>query len=108
MGSDHCPILLASSKNDNPTKKPFRVNISWFSDPSCSQLIKDNWKCNIQGSYGFRLTRGLAETKNILREWNYNQFGNISTQISKLESQLAQLTRTINPQNNSRIEVPKI
>lgn len=45
MGTDHCPIMLATSRVENATKKPFRVNSSWFRDNSCFDAIKKQLAC---------------------------------------------------------------
>ncbi|XP_026383937.1 uncharacterized protein LOC113279456 [Papaver somniferum] len=84
VGSDHFPIMLLTSKMENSTKKPFRVNKAWFRDLSCTEIIKSEWKCNQNGSPAFLFTHCLRNTKFGLRNWNYHHFGNINTQISNL------------------------
>ncbi|XP_026420439.1 uncharacterized protein LOC113316486 [Papaver somniferum] len=103
VGSDHCPIMLLTSKLKNSNKKPFRVNKAWFRDPSCTNIIKKEWKCNTNGSSAFQLTHCLKNAKVGLRLWNYHYFGNCNTQISNLEAQLSVLTSTSNQQNNNRV-----
>ncbi|XP_026410582.1 uncharacterized protein LOC113305796 [Papaver somniferum] len=103
LGSDHCPIMLITSKLECNTEKPFRVNRSWFRDPTCSELIEAEWKGNTNGSASFILANCLHNTKYCLKNWNYQHFGNINSQISNLEFQLSNLTRTVSNHNDIRV-----
>lgn len=68
LGSDHCPILLVSSKSDNNTRKPYRFNKCWFLNSSCKEIISGNWKTHVRGSHAFRHTRSPSNVKQHLRE----------------------------------------
>ncbi|XP_026443846.1 uncharacterized protein LOC113343999 [Papaver somniferum] len=69
VGSDHCPIMLLTSKKSSNTKKTFRFNKAWFRDTTCHDLIKPEWKSNTSGSAAYQLTHCLKNTKVGLRHW---------------------------------------
>lgn len=91
IASDHCPILLSTAQNDNSTNKPFRFIRTWFRNSTCKEIIKSSWQHTHTGSAAFKHCKFLFGTKQSLRKWNYEHFGNISTQIAKNESQISNL-----------------
>ncbi|XP_026417206.1 uncharacterized protein LOC113312685 [Papaver somniferum] len=101
MASDHCSILLTTARNESKVFKPFRFNRAWFRDATCKDLIESSWKKCGMGSPAFRHSKALTVTKEELRKWNYNVFGNISTQINKLETTLHNLLYTNHAPNSA-------
>lgn len=106
FGSDHCPILLVSAKEENTTRKPYKFNKCWFLNDSCKELVSANWNSQDRGSHAFRLTRSLHNVKDVLRNWNLNTFGNIQTQLKLVQDELA-IVNTNNADKNlpSRTEL---
>lgn len=103
FASDHCPIILVLNLII-VQKKSFSVNKTCFSDSSCSEIMKTNWGNQVSGSSVFKLIRFLIDTKHVLKDWNCNHFGNITIQITRIQSQLSMITRNRGMQNSSQVK----
>lgn len=88
LASNHYPILVVTSREENNTRRPLRFNRCWFSDSRCRDIIKDNWITSENGSKAYKHTRCLFNVKVALRQWNMNSFGNFQTHINDIQSQL--------------------
>lgn len=64
---------------------------------------RDTWGAHNTGSHAFRFKNNLIDTKLFLKDFNYNHFDKISTQISKIQAQLSVITRTRNNQAQDQI-----
>ncbi|XP_026451505.1 uncharacterized protein LOC113351787 [Papaver somniferum] len=95
ISSDHAPILLVSSRDDNPTRKPLRFNKCWLMDASCRDIVYSDWEVNVSGSNAFRLVKSLKNVKASLGPWNLQTFGNIQRQIQVFQDQLDANRETI-------------
>ncbi|XP_026410499.1 uncharacterized protein LOC113305701 [Papaver somniferum] len=95
IGSDHCPILLVSTKDDKPTKKLLRFNRCWLMHNSCKDIIRDNWKTSERGSHAYFHSMSLRNVKYVLRDWNIIIFGNIQSKITYFQSQLEYLSGNV-------------
>ncbi|XP_026434565.1 uncharacterized protein LOC113332106 [Papaver somniferum] len=73
LASDHCPILLVTDRIQNNTYKPFRMNRTWLRNPSCKEVIKNNWIVSDPGSNAYRVTRSQHNIKVALSIANQNE-----------------------------------
>lgn len=97
IGSNHIPILLVTSRNDNPTRKPQRFNKCWLLDPSCMNVINESWNYDdVVGSFAYKHVKCLHHVKQKLRLWNIHTFGNIQTNINKIKGELDDLQQQQN------------
>lgn len=91
IASDHSPILVTTSRENNPTKKPSKFNKCWLRDPGCRDIVERYWFCNSPGSHAFKHKKSLQNVKHELRLWNIHSFGNIQTKLRDINSQLGNL-----------------
>ena len=86
MTSDHCPIVMETSKEDwGP--KPFRSLDAWLSHPDFVKKVKDEW-CLL----GELLTADKLKALRVpLRVWNKKSFGHIDDHINKYEVEIMML-----------------
>lgn len=53
--SNHCPLIINLSKNNEFLPKPFRFE-AWPREPSCKTVINKAWRHNVRGStYSLKL-----------------------------------------------------
>ncbi|XP_026411087.1 uncharacterized protein LOC113306356 [Papaver somniferum] len=104
LASDHCHILLVTSREENNTKRPLRFNRCWFSDNSCKELIKENWATSENGSKAYKHTRCLYNVKVALRKWNMRSFGNFQTHINDIQSQLDNINTNMHDTSNGLLK----
>ncbi|OMO55536.1 hypothetical protein COLO4_35936 [Corchorus olitorius] len=68
-------------------------------------VIDEAWHEQTQGSAAFTLARKIQTTKERLKEWNRNHFGNLSKRKRQLEEELARIQQHIDiPENRMREE----
>ena len=81
---------MEEERNWDP--KPFRFLDAWLLHPNFDKLVKDFWSSTeIQRWAGYILLRKMQGLKHIIKEWNINAFGNINTDIKKMEEELLRL-----------------
>lgn len=91
VASDHAPILLVTSKEDNGSRIPLRFNRCWLSN-TCKDVITENWRTSENGSKADRHSRCLTNVKVALRQWNLISFGNFQSQINDIQRQLEDIS----------------
>eukprot|EP00253_Pinus_taeda_P010319 PITA_10319 len=92
-GSDHWPVSLMVEVSGTPRNKPFRFEKFWLDHPNFQEMIKKCWSEPLEGSGSkmFNLQRKLKLTKQHIKDWNKNVFGNIFQEKIILENKLEQL-----------------
>ncbi|XP_026395787.1 uncharacterized protein LOC113290395 [Papaver somniferum] len=104
IASDHSPIVLTSSRVSNPVRRPIKFKRCWLADPSCKDLIKENWNACNNGSAAFIHKNNLKHVKFVLKDWNIQSFGHIQTIISNINNQLELLhSQAVVDTNDNRI-----
>ncbi|XP_075636801.1 uncharacterized protein LOC142609043 [Castanea sativa] len=58
--------------------------VTWLKDDRCSSVIEATWNENIIGSEFIKLYKKQASTKDALRKWNKEVFGNYQDKINSL------------------------
>lgn len=66
----------------------------WLRDPTCRQVIKDarSSTCH-HGSAMSQLQHKISNTRRVLRGWNWEAFGCLSTRIKRLNEELETLRK---------------
>ncbi|VFQ76036.1 unnamed protein product [Cuscuta campestris] len=85
--SDHKPLLLSCSKENNRSPKPFRFIDAWTNHPSFIKVVSDYWSSSHQYGGMAGLSNKLRGLKAVLKEWNKSTFGNIFTNLKEAEDQ---------------------
>ena len=81
--SDHSPLLVTSQPSDwGP--RPFRFLDCWLTHDECMEVIKSAWDKSKEKP----VIQKLQSVKNDLKTWNVNVFGNIDSNIQRLESKI--------------------
>ncbi|KAL7202514.1 hypothetical protein ACSBR1_034063 [Camellia fascicularis] len=86
--SDHCPLQIMEDVRDwGP--KPFRFLNAWTPHPNFSQLFVSFWSnTTFAGWFDYILFQKLKHLKLILKSWNIEVFGNITSKIKSSEEEL--------------------
>jgi hypothetical protein len=94
--SDHWPLALNLDTGEIPKFKPFRFEKFWLLHPDFQQLAKSWWaQAEIDhGSSMYKFQQRLKNFKQLLKQWNKNNFGNIFQSIRNIESQLVEIQNT--------------
>ena len=81
--SDHCPLLVTTQGIDwGP--KPFRFQDCWLTHEGCLDIIKKAWR----NSNNMAIMEKLRSVKYDLKTWNWSEFGNIDSNILRLENEI--------------------
>jgi hypothetical protein len=103
--SDHCPILLSIEGSYQNIPKPFRFEAFWTRDKSSFSVVAEAWLADVEGSPAFSLSRKWKNTKNALKSWNHQHFGNIQANIKKLMTEISAIQSCPHSSSNSDREV---
>ncbi|OMO76410.1 hypothetical protein COLO4_25567 [Corchorus olitorius] len=76
----------------------------WMAHPGCKEVIKRAWNQDLSGSRAFNLAQKLKITRNELKTWNKNTFGNLFERKKRLESELEELQGGIEDQHSREKE----
>ncbi|XP_026399016.1 uncharacterized protein LOC113294854 [Papaver somniferum] len=81
-------ILSGSASIPKPSNIPFKFQKMWLSHPGFMDLVSNCWNEDIVGDPAFVLLQKLKRLKNILRDWNWNMFGNVHVKIKEAEEEV--------------------
>ena len=62
------------------------------------------WQLQIEGSQGFKLARKQTNTKNELKKWNKEHFGNVKERIKELEKKIEEVQGVDPTKENLELE----
>ncbi|PKI53937.1 hypothetical protein CRG98_025639 [Punica granatum] len=93
--SDHCPAMLKFGEKENAGPKPFKFFHLWTEHPDYMALIGGVWSKTQQGTPMAVLYKKLRDLKMHLREFNRIKFGNVHTQVTVLQHELAQVQSSL-------------
>ncbi|XP_031499277.1 uncharacterized protein LOC116263684 [Nymphaea colorata] len=88
--SDHSVLLYQSKDINDDTwgPKPFRFFKSWLTDREGKVVMLEAWRGEARGCPMMRLFLKLNRLHKALLHWNRHSFGNLSDNITTLQSQL--------------------
>eukprot|EP00253_Pinus_taeda_P015313 PITA_15313 len=99
IGSDHWPIKLEITMNNQNKKRPFRFESLWLRDPTFLDKVRNWWqesKMETKGQkkmHTFQLR--LKGIKGKIKKWNREEFGNIQQERGKLHTRMAGIQQQI-------------
>lgn len=73
--SDHCPLLISTSKSVSNGPFPFRCKECWLDHPDFHAFFCNNWNVD-----NLHFLPGHLNFINNIKNWNTNVFGNIDKQ----------------------------
>ncbi|KAH0650293.1 hypothetical protein KY284_030205 [Solanum tuberosum] len=108
QGSDHAPLQVRCSSNEEPTVRPFRFLNFWTKHPNFKKIIEENWKLDFVGCPFFEYQARIKKIKGVLAKWSKETFGNIFQQIATLEDEIRvkkiQLEINASPENRAELK----
>lgn len=100
--SDHCPLLLhPQARNWGPTL--FRFLNCWLSDLKCLKITKKSWS----RAASFPFEGKLKEVKKGRVLWNENEFGDINSNITRVEQLIRHFDNIADTRNLDEDELKK-
>ncbi|KAL0012531.1 hypothetical protein SO802_007639 [Lithocarpus litseifolius] len=102
--SDHCLLKLSLKRDQikHPQKRRFMFEAMWTRDTSCREVVEAAWDFGNLPS--FQLTGRLRKCKEMLKRWNWREFGNV-TQIIKQKREQLQYLESFNSLHEKADEV---
>ncbi|XP_031387323.1 uncharacterized protein LOC116200633 [Punica granatum] len=93
--SDHCPALLKFGEKENAGPKPFKFFHFWIEHSGYMALVERVWSKTQEGIPMVVLYKKLRFLKMQLKDFNISKFGNVHTQVTDLQNELAQAQATL-------------
>ncbi|XP_075659200.1 uncharacterized protein LOC142629097 [Castanea sativa] len=102
--SDHTPILLNVNPDDSFAHRPFRFEAAWIRDNGCNSVVEKAWASVSSNSAFSKLYKKQDATREALRKWNNEVFGNCQDRINRLMKNINEVQRKSPSEENGRIE----
>ncbi|XP_026416913.1 uncharacterized protein LOC113312375 [Papaver somniferum] len=83
--SDHSPLIGGCVNIPKPTNVPLRFQKMWLEHTGFMKVVEDSWAETVNGDPAFILLHKLKRLKIILKECNWNTFGNVHVKIKEAE-----------------------
>ena len=83
---------------------PFRFEAIWTKDETSREVVDRAWQLQVGGSQGFKLARKQTNTKNKLKKWNNEHFGNVRERIKELEKNIEEVQGVDPTKENLELE----
>nr|POE60828.1 hypothetical protein CFP56_39840 [Quercus suber] len=104
INSDHAPILLNTNLEDSFAHQPFQFEAAWIKDNGCNSVVEKAWE-SVSSSTAFsRLYKKQVATREALRKWNKEVFGNCQDRINRLMRNINEVQQKSPSKENGRIE----
>lgn len=104
LGSDHHPVLVKLSSDQEPFRGQFRFDKKWAEDPSFLSLVDHAWNGNsVNGS--FSIVKRISECRRQISEWKRLNRKNSNVRIHQLQRDLE---RKDSAQNLSVVKMNQI
>ncbi|KAL0402157.1 UNVERIFIED_CONTAM: hypothetical protein Slati_4245600 [Sesamum latifolium] len=81
--------ILSALKRLKQKKKPssFRFQNMWLHHQSFLQTVKQSWELPIEGYGMYKLQQKIYRTKELLKKWNRETFGNVFTTVQQAKQE---------------------
>lgn len=105
LHSDHRPIVINTSSPTAHRPRPLRFEAMWTRDDTAGRVIKDAW-CKGHPLPTFpHLMSKIKHTKLALKEWNWNFFGHLQTNIKNIQQYIETLQSHPSSSTSLQLEV---
>ncbi|KAL0448790.1 UNVERIFIED_CONTAM: hypothetical protein Slati_1435400 [Sesamum latifolium] len=85
--SDHHPLCIEATKAENKKPSSFRFQNMWLHHQSFLQTVKQSWELPIEGYGMYKLQQKIYRTKELLKKWNRETFGNVFTTVQQAKQE---------------------
>ncbi|KAL0462890.1 UNVERIFIED_CONTAM: LINE-1 reverse transcriptase [Sesamum latifolium] len=108
--SDHHPLLILASKNEGKHPSSFRFHSMWLRHQSFYDTVKSSWTLPIHGHGMCKLQQKLYRTKELLKSWNKEVFGNVFSRVEEAKTRASEADKCYhrNPSDNNLITLNKL
>ncbi|XP_020254008.1 uncharacterized protein LOC109831081 [Asparagus officinalis] len=94
--SDHSPALLTIGDDEIAGKRPFKFFNMWTKHSEFISTISSVWEQELYGYEMYKFHTKLKRLKPVLKVLNKNHFMNISEQVDRAKSELANIQGLLN------------
>ncbi|KAL0336655.1 UNVERIFIED_CONTAM: hypothetical protein Sradi_4877400 [Sesamum radiatum] len=107
--SDHYPLFITAAKTENRKPSSFRFQNMWLNHHSFLNTVRQAWNLSIKGYGMYKLQQKIYRTKELLKQWNREVFGNIFTTVehAKQEAEEAEKNFDRDPSKANLIALNK-
>ncbi|KAL0461270.1 UNVERIFIED_CONTAM: hypothetical protein Slati_0014600 [Sesamum latifolium] len=81
--SDHHPLFIHAAKMENKKPSSFKFHNMWLKHDNFLDTVKRSWCSPIEGYGMYKLQHKLYRTKELLKQWNMDTFGNVFTAVQQ-------------------------
>ncbi|XP_060181961.1 uncharacterized protein LOC132611561 [Lycium barbarum] len=99
-GSDHAPLLITVSNNNNVPPKYFKFLNLWVDEPGFMDVVQNAWNIETEGSKMWQFHAKLKNTTKNLSWWSRNCIGDIFNNTKEKEKMVAELEDQCQQNNN--------
>ena len=103
--SDHTPILLDTNPSESFAQRPFRFEAAWLRDNRCPIVVENTWKTKTTRSEFVKLYKKQVATRDALRKWNKEVFGQCQNRINSLLQKINHVQDSLPSQENEATEI---
>ncbi|XP_019430032.1 PREDICTED: uncharacterized protein LOC109337507 [Lupinus angustifolius] len=96
IASDHNPTLLCSHSDLVRRSSSFKFQKMWLHHVDCRRIIEESWALDVVGFPMYVLAAKLKRLKVVLKDWNFNIFGNIHHRVKDAKADLETIQSCIN------------
>ncbi|XP_026377693.1 uncharacterized protein LOC113271989 [Papaver somniferum] len=106
IASDHAPLLGGSVNIPKPKNIPWKFHKMWLSHSSFMEVVSQSWSEEVIGDPAFGFQQKLKKLRNILKDWNWNVFGNVHLKLKEVEEEVqkAMLLSDLNPADTEALD----
>ncbi|KAL0300009.1 UNVERIFIED_CONTAM: hypothetical protein Scaly_3063100 [Sesamum calycinum] len=107
--SDHHPLFITAAKTENRKPSSFRFQNMWLNHHSFFDTVRQEWNLPIEGYGMYKLQQKIHRTKELLKRWNREVFGNVFTTVehAKQEAEEAEKNFDRDPSEANLIALNK-
>ncbi|KAL0287183.1 UNVERIFIED_CONTAM: hypothetical protein Scaly_2773000 [Sesamum calycinum] len=107
--SDHHPLFITAAKTENRKPSSFRFQNMWLNHHSFFDTVRQEWNLPIEGYGMYKLQQKIYRTKELLKRWNREVFGNVFTTVehAKQEAEEAEKNFDRDPSEANLIALNK-
>ncbi|KAL0405700.1 UNVERIFIED_CONTAM: hypothetical protein Slati_3883900 [Sesamum latifolium] len=81
--SDHHPLLIDAAKTENKRPSSFRFQNMWLKHDKFIDIVRQSWCLPTEGYGMYKLQQKIYRTKELLKQWNMDTFGNVFTAVEQ-------------------------
>ncbi|KAL0418815.1 UNVERIFIED_CONTAM: hypothetical protein Sradi_1295000 [Sesamum radiatum] len=85
--SDHRPLFIDTAQTENKRPSSFRFQNMWLKHHKFLETVRHSWNLPIEGYGMYKLQQKIFRTKELLKQWNMDIFGNVFTTVERAKQE---------------------